>query len=170
MTWKPPVEMPPGYDVHVNNGRILEHFHEGNLTYRVRGIERKVPKAYVEVSPELAAERGIQDGALVRLTSPYGSVKLRAVVTDRVQGNEMYLPMNTWHDDDAVNYLTSSYHDDVTHTPAYKEVQVRLEVLRPDGESPLVRGNFRLGHPNPQQGVRVEEKWKRADYQPLVEA
>ncbi|MCL6597635.1 MAG: formate dehydrogenase subunit alpha [Alicyclobacillus macrosporangiidus] len=169
VSWKPPIEMPAEYDVHVNNGRILEHFHEGNLTYRVRGIERKVPTAYVEVSPELAAERGIRDGALVRLTSPYGSVKLRAVVTDRVQGNELYLPMNTWHDDEAVNYLTSSYHDDVTHTPAYKEVQVRLEVLEPDGESPMVKGNFRLGHPNPQPGVRVEEKWKRADYQPLVE-
>ncbi|MCL6517728.1 formate dehydrogenase subunit alpha [Alicyclobacillus sp.] len=167
--YKPPVRMPEAYDVHVNNGRLLEHFHEGNLTYRVRGIEKKVPSAWVEVSPELAAERGIQDGALVRLTSPYGNVKLRAVVTDRVQGNELYLPMNTWHDDEAVNYLTSSYHDDVTHTPAYKEVQVKLEVLRPDGESPLVRGNFRLGHPNPQPGVRVEEKWKREDYVPLVE-
>ena len=22
------------YDIHVNNGRLLEHFHEGNMTYQ----------------------------------------------------------------------------------------------------------------------------------------
>ncbi|MCL6633159.1 MAG: formate dehydrogenase subunit alpha [Alicyclobacillus herbarius] len=169
-TWRNPVLEPDAtYDLHLNNGRMLEHFHEGNLTYRVRGIRSKVPTTYVEVSPELAKERGIADGALVRLVSPYGSVKVRATVTDRVQGKELYLPMNTPADDEAVNYLTSSYHDDVTHTPAYKEVSVRLEVIEPEGKSPVVRGNFRLGHPNPKAGVEVERKWRRSDYRPLVE-
>src|SRR5262249_55032996 len=26
------------FDLHLNNGRLLEHFHEGNLTYRSEGI------------------------------------------------------------------------------------------------------------------------------------
>jgi predicted molibdopterin-dependent oxidoreductase YjgC len=29
------------FDLHLNNGRLLEHFHEGNLTYRVNGSARK---------------------------------------------------------------------------------------------------------------------------------
>ncbi len=159
--------LPAEFDLHLNNGRMLEHFHEGNLTYRVPGIVEKVPTTYVEVSPELAAKRGIKDGTFVRLISPYGKVKVRAVVTDRVSGSELYLPMNSPKDEEAINYLTSSYHDKDTSTPAYKEVSVRMEVLEV-GDSPMQRGNFRLGHPNPQPGVRVERKWNRSDYQPLV--
>jgi formate dehydrogenase major subunit len=35
-------------------GRLLEHFHEGNLTYRIEGIREKTPDTFVEVSPDLA--------------------------------------------------------------------------------------------------------------------
>lgn len=167
--WQEPIQMAEEYDLHLNNGRLLEHFHEGNMTYRVKGIEQKVPTTYVEVSIELAKERGLEDGSFVRLVSPYGTVKVRAVVTDRVTGNELYLPMNTPKDEEAVNYLTSSYHDHTTHTPAYKEMNVRMEILEQTGKSPMVRGNFRLGHPNPQPGVRVVEKWQRSDYQDLIQ-
>ncbi len=106
------------YDLHLNNGRLLEHFHEGNMTYRSEGIREKMPCTFVEVSPELAKERGIQTGSWVQLTSRYGKVRAQAVVTDRVQGKELYMPMNST--DEPVNRLTSSHTDKATHTPAYK--------------------------------------------------
>src|SRR5712664_4108631 len=64
------------FDLHLNNGRLLEHFHEGNLTYRTEGIREKAPDTFVEVSPELAEERGIQSGAWVQLVSRYGKVRV----------------------------------------------------------------------------------------------
>ncbi len=149
------------YDLHLNNGNLLEHFHEGNMTYKVEGIRERTPKVFVEVSPELAKKRGLQSGGWVRLTSPYGQVRLQALVTDRVKGEELFMPMNS--SESAVNLLTSSHTDPVTHTPAYKEVSVRLEILG-DGENPLPRINPRWGHPTPQDGVEVERKWKRPDY------
>jgi formate dehydrogenase major subunit len=151
------------FDLHLNNGRLLEHFHEGNLTYRSDGIREKVPDTFVEVSPELAEERGIQSGTWVQLISRYGKVRVRALVTDRVRGKELYMPMNSV--EIPVNLLTSSHTDPVTHTPAYKETSVRMVVLAQVGESPLPRVNSRFGHPTPQRGVEVERKWKRADYQ-----
>jgi len=51
------------FDLHLNNGRLLEHFHEGNLTYRSPGISEQTPDVFVEVSPALATERGIKSGA-----------------------------------------------------------------------------------------------------------
>ncbi len=150
------------FDLHLNNGRLLEHFHEGNLTYRTDGIREKVPDTFVEVSPELAEERGIQSGTWVQLVSRYGQVKVRALVTDRVQGRELYMPMNSV--ESPVNRLTSSHTDPVTNTPAFKETSVHLNVLPEVGESPLPRVNSRFGHPTPQQGVEVERKWKRSDY------
>lgn len=166
--WTQPLILPEEYDLELNNGRLLEHFHEGNMTARVPGIDKKIPSSFVEVSPELARDRGIVDGTLVRIASPYGRVKLRAVVTDRVKGNQIYIPQLSAKDDETVNMLTSSHHDTVTFTPAYKEMRVKMEVLEFTGQSPVVKGNFRLGHPNPQPGVNVEKKWARKDYRPLV--
>ncbi|WP_051344167.1 formate dehydrogenase subunit alpha [Alicyclobacillus herbarius] len=166
--WQEPLEFEETYDLHLNNGRMLEHFHEGNLTYRVEGLRQKVPGTFVEVSPELAAERGIADGAWVRLTSPYGSVKVQAVITDRVQGHELYMPMNSARDEETVNRLTSSEADVATHTPAYKEVRVRMQVLGDKSTSPIGKNNPRRHRSRPRPGVEVEKKWTRPDYRPLV--
>jgi formate dehydrogenase major subunit len=59
------------------------------------GIREKTPCTFVEVSPELAGERGIQTGSWVQLTSRYGKVRAQAVITTRVQGKELYMPMNS---------------------------------------------------------------------------
>src|SRR5260370_2627137 len=45
-------------------------------------------------------------------------VAAHALVTDRVKGKELYMPMNSA--ESPVNLLTSSHTDRVTHTPAYK--------------------------------------------------
>jgi formate dehydrogenase major subunit len=163
VSWSGPVEKSnTEFDLHLNNGRLLEHFHEGNLTYRVKGIQEKTPDTFVEISPELAKERGVQSGTWLVLISRYGQVRVRALVTDRVSGRELYMPMNST--ESPVNRLTSSITDPVTHTPAFKEASVHMQVLPEVGESPLPRVNPRLGHPTPQDGVEVERKWKRPDY------
>jgi formate dehydrogenase major subunit len=161
--WTPALEYPMEYDIHVNNGRLLEHFHEGNMTYKSKGISSKTPEVFLEVSPELAKERGLKDGTLVRLTSPYGNVKVKCLITDRVKGKEVYLPMND-RGEAAINLLTSSYADKDTDTPAYKETKVKLDILSEEGSNPLPRINHRYGNPQPQIGVNVQKKWARKDY------
>jgi formate dehydrogenase major subunit len=161
--WTEPKEFGEEYDIHVNNGRILEHFHEGNMTYKSEGITSKTPNVFLEISHELAKERGIKDGTLVRLSSPYGSVKVKCLITDRVKGKEVYLPMND-NGEAAINLLTSSYSDKDTDTPAYKETSAKLEILQAEGVNPLPKTNFRYGNPQPQIGVAVEKKWARKDY------
>jgi formate dehydrogenase major subunit len=163
LTWYEPTDQPDAeYDLHLNNGRLLEHFHEGNMTYRTEGIREKTPCTFIEVSPELAGDRGIKTGSWVQLTSRYGKVKAQAVITTRVTGKELYMPMNSV--EEPVNRLTSSHTDRTTHTPAYKETSVQLKVLGEVGENPLPKTNSRFGHPTPQHGVEVERKWKRGDY------
>ena len=149
------------YDLHLNNGRLLEHFEQGSMTYRSPGIRHITPENFVEVSPELAEERGLTSGRYVQLTSPYGRVKVQVLVTDRVSGKQLYMSMNST--DEPVNKLTSSHVDRATHTPAYKETSVHMTLLE-DGKNPLPRQNFRWGNRTPQQGVEVERKWARADY------
>ncbi len=150
------------FDLHLNNGRLLEHFEQGSMTYRSEGIQRMTPRTFVEVSKELAEERGLSDGRFVQLRSPYGQVKVQVLVTDRVQGKELYMPMNSVLE--PVNKMTSSHLDRDTHTPAFKELSVEMVVLPESGPGPLPRENFRFGQRTPQGGVDVEAKWAREDY------
>ena len=163
--WTEPAPTDPQYDLALDNGRLLEHFHWGNLTYEDSGIVHKVPGTFVEVSPNLARERGLAEGDRVRLVSEVGEVRARVHVTDRVQDRTLFL---TLHDrgDAAVNRLTRDVRDGPTTTPDYKGTRVRLE--RIEGaralESPVAPANPRGKVRSPQTGVRVDEKWAQSGY------
>lgn len=150
------------FDLHLNNGRLLEHFEQGSMTYRTAGIKEITPNTFVEVSPELAAERGVTSGRYVQLTSPHGKVRVQVLVSNRVQGKQLYMPLNSVLE--PVNKLTSSFTDRATHTPAFKETAVSMTVLPEQGDNPLPRKNFRYGKRTPQSGVEVERKWAQAGY------
>ena len=158
----PSEETTEEYDLHLNNGRLLEHFEQGSMTYRSPGIKWMTPETFVEVSPELAEERGVKSGSLVQLTSPYGRVKVQVLVTDRVQGKQLYMPMNTVLE--PVNKMTSSHVDRATHTPAYKETSVHMTILEENGRNPLPRQNFRWGNRTPLPGIEIEQKWAQPGY------
>ena len=133
------------YDLHLNNGRLLEHFEQGSMTYRTPGIYEITPENFVEVSPELAAERGVSSGSFVHLTSPYGRVKVQALVSDRVRGKQLYMTLNSV--EEPVNKLTSSHVDRSTHTPAFKETAVSMTVLPEKGKQPVAAAELPLWHP-----------------------
>lgn len=165
LEWKPPAEAPDTeYDLSLDNGRMLEHFQSTNQTGQGPRIRHEVPDWFVEVSPELAAERGIEDGTWLRVTSRRDSVEVRAVVTDRVHGKTLYLPIH--HSKPAANALTGEHHDPDVNTPGYKETAVKIEVLPKRGAPPLPYHNYRYGHPTPNGGPHVEDKWQRPDYVP----
>ncbi|PLR52136.1 formate dehydrogenase subunit alpha [Chimaeribacter arupi] len=164
LTFKAPAEQPDAdYPYTLNNGRLLEMFQGNNQTGRVAGIRWLVPHWFVEVSPELAARLGITSGQWLKVTSRRDSLEVPALVTDRVQGNSLFLPIHQGKD--GVNKLTGEHHDPDVNTPAYKEVAVQLEVLaRPAASVPLPDHNFRYGHRTPLSHVPVEQKWAQDDY------
>ena len=147
---------------HLNNGRLLEHFEQGSMTYRTPGIKRMTPMNFVEVSPEHARVRGMETGTMVNLRSAAGEAIVPVLVTDRVEGSQLYMPLNSVLQ--PVNRLTGAQVDRATHTPAYKETSVHMTIVEKTGPSPLPAENFRNGKRTPQSGVEIERKWKRADY------
>jgi formate dehydrogenase major subunit len=168
LEWQPPSEAPDAeFDLHVNNGRLLEHFQSRNQTGQGPRINSEVPHWFIEIGRDLAKQRDIADGDWLRVISRRGAIKVRALVTDRVHGNELYLPIH--HEKPAANYLTSDYHDPDVNTPAYKEVAVKIKKLGERSKSPLPKHNYRYGNPTPQAGVRVERKWAREDYVEMTE-
>jgi len=63
--------------------RLTEHFHYWTKHNRVNAVLQ--PEFFVEISEQLAAEKGIHQNDWVRVWSKRGSVKAKAYVTKRIQ-------------------------------------------------------------------------------------
>ncbi len=123
----PPGERPDDeYPMVMTTGRVLYHWHGGEMTRRASGLLAVYPEALVEVSVEDAQRQHIADGDMVRLVSRRGAVEAKAWVTDRVSRD---LVFTTFHfPEQAANWLTSAEHlDPVAKIPSFKVTAVRLE-------------------------------------------
>ena len=64
----PAQELPdPEYPLLLTTGRVLYHWHGGELTRRAPALLRAYPAALVEISPEDAARLGLTTGAGVQV-------------------------------------------------------------------------------------------------------
>lgn len=63
--------------------RLTEHFHYWTKHNRINSSLQ--PEFFVEISKELADEKGIASGSMVRVWSKRGSVKAKALVTGRIR-------------------------------------------------------------------------------------
>jgi formate dehydrogenase major subunit len=119
--------------------RLTEHEHY--VTQHVEHLVRVQPEAFVEVPAELAREKGIANGDMVRVSSKRGKLEVRAVVTRRlgplmVDGKKVYqigIPIHWgfvgiktgqhW----LANALTPFVGDASSRTPEFKAFLVNIE-------------------------------------------
>ena len=117
--------------------RLTEHFHY--WTKHVSSNSQLQPTFFVEVPADLARDKGIENGDLVRVSSARGSVEGPAMVTKRIRtlqvnGRAIYqigLPIH-WGfvgrvKGPLVNNLTPSVFDPNSGTPEYKGFLVNME-------------------------------------------
>ncbi len=124
--FKPPKELPDEeYPFYLTTGRMLYHFHTGTMTRRVKGINKIVGKAYMEISPQDAEKLGIKDEDVVRVTSRRGSILIHAKITDRMQPGVVFIP---FHFAEArANILTGEFLDPKARIPEFKVAAVKIE-------------------------------------------
>jgi formate dehydrogenase major subunit len=99
--------------------RLTEHYLAGGMSRWLPWLAQLQPELFIELSPELAEEKGIRNLDRVRVTSPRGSVTAKALVTRRVRpltidGRRVHQVGMPWHwgweglsVGDVVNDLTS---------------------------------------------------------------
>jgi len=115
------------YPMVLITGRIREHYNNGSMTRRSKGIPEVVPQEYIEINPEDAEKIGIKNWNYVKVTSRRGELQVRAKVTERSQTGNVFM---TFHHQDALtNLLTSGFRDPITGTPEYKSCAVRVEAV-----------------------------------------
>ncbi|MCP3867652.1 MAG: nitrate reductase catalytic subunit NapA [Gammaproteobacteria bacterium] len=82
--YEPPHESPnEEYDLWLCTGRVLEHWHTGSMTNRVPELHKAVPDALVYMNPNDARDRGLRNGAKVKIISPRGEITTRVNVRGR---------------------------------------------------------------------------------------
>jgi len=125
----PPAEWPDEqFPFLLTTGRVLYHWHGGELTRRSCGLAQVYPQPLVEIHPEDAAALGLQNLAPVRLLSRRGQMLARAWITPRVARGVVF---GNFHFPDAgnVNNLTNSATDPIARIPEYKVAAVAIEPI-----------------------------------------
>ena len=124
----PPAEMPDdSFPMLLNTGRVLYHWHGGQMTRRAQGLVTVYDRALVEVNPEDAAHLGLEDQAQVRIESRRGCIEAEAWITDRVPPGMVFA--NFHFPESSANELTLAALDPVAKIPEYKICAVRLEKI-----------------------------------------
>ncbi len=125
----PPAELPDReYPFVMTTGRVLYHWHGGEMTRRASGLLKVYDSALIEVNPEDAAMLGLRDGRRVRVTSRRGSIQAEAWVTERVPPGMVFA--NFHFPEASANELTLAALDPVAKIPAYKVTAVQVEAER----------------------------------------
>lgn len=124
----PPAEMPDDdYPMLLSTGRVLYHWHGGEMTRRARGLMEVYSEALIELSPQDADHLGIDGRKRVRVSSRRGSIEAEAWVTERVPPGMVYA--NFHFPQASANELTIAALDPVSKIPEYKVCAVRVEVI-----------------------------------------
>jgi predicted molibdopterin-dependent oxidoreductase YjgC len=108
----------------LNTGRLIEHWHGRTKTGKIGNNNKYSPIPFIEISPDAAAELGIQQGDYVRLVSRRADAVVMAMPTQRVAKNMVFLP---FHFHDCANRLTLGLLDPHSRQPAFKQNAVRIE-------------------------------------------
>ena len=118
--------------------RLTEHFHTWTKHARLNAIMQ--PEAFVEISEELAKEKGIKKGDKVKISSIRASIITKAVVTKRIKpfnvdGKQVHLVGIPFHwgfkgqtkNGYLANALTPFVGDANSQTPEFKAFLVNIE-------------------------------------------
>ena len=133
----------PGSEVYpylVTTYRLTEHFTAGGMSRWQPYLAELQPELFCEVSPELAAERGLTHGGWATLVTARGAIETRVMVTERmrplrIQGrmvDQIGIPYH-WGPNglvtgDAVNELSAIVLDPSSHI---QEVKAFAADIRP---------------------------------------
>ncbi|HXD53572.1 MAG TPA: formate dehydrogenase [Solirubrobacteraceae bacterium] len=131
----------PGSDVFpfvATTYRLTEHFTAGGMSRWTPYLAELQPEFFCEVSPELAAERGLEHGGWATLISARGAIEARVMVTDRMVALEIdgrtvhqigmpyHWGANGYAKGDSMNELSSMSLDPSSHIQEVKALSLDI--------------------------------------------
>ena len=115
------------YPMILSTGRVLYHWHGGEMSRRAKGLLEIYSQALIEVNPDDAMKLGLNGNKRVKVTSRRGSIESEAWITDRVPPGMVYA--NFHFPEASANELTIAVLDPVSKIPEYKVCAVKVEAV-----------------------------------------
>ncbi|GAB4045735.1 hypothetical protein GCM10028810_20610 [Spirosoma litoris] len=153
----------------LTTGRIRDQWHTMTKTGRVAKLNQHIPQPFLQIHPDDAKKRGIQDGQLVEVRGRRGEVRVKAQLTDDVRPGLCFLPMH-WgkmptsapgnSNLNRANNLTSSLVDPRSKEPDFKFSAVEVVLYRKPVEKIIIigAGSAGLGFINQYRALNANDE------------
>ncbi len=117
----------------LNTGRVRDHWHTMTRTGESQRLSRHSLEPFAQCHPATAKQFAIKDKQLIRINSEYGSVVVRAELTDRQRQDEIFIPLH-WNDQFSANArvdaVVNPFVDPISGQPEYKHTPVKVEPVK----------------------------------------
>ncbi|SFC06342.1 assimilatory nitrate reductase catalytic subunit [Marinospirillum celere] len=137
----PEQKLDPAYPFRLNTGRIRDQWHSMTRTGRSAALMQHRSEPFIEVHPEDAAQVGLQDQGLARVSHPQGEYLGRVRFSEGQRPGEIFLPMH-WNRQftgkGLCNQLIEQICDPVSGQPESKQGRVQLEALKTSWQAQLL--------------------------------
>ena len=126
-SWEPFPEQPSAEHPFVlNTGRTVEHWHTRTKTREAPILERLSPRAWLEMNPRDAKQRGLRSHDRVDVVSQRGRVRgIELRLTEIIAPGQVFMPFHFFETN--VNEVTQSAFDPISREPNYKQCAVNVE-------------------------------------------
>ena len=112
------------YPLILITGRLLEHWHTGQMTRRSYALDAIEPEAFVSIHPQDAEALGVSAGDWVTVSSRRGDITLEVRVERTTQAGSIFIPFH--FREAGANTLTTDELDPDGKIPEFKFCAVRV--------------------------------------------
>ncbi len=128
----------------LTTGRIRDQWHTMTKTGKVSKLKKHITQSFLEIHPDDAAERRIEENDLVEITNNRGTVRVKAKLTQDIKKGVVFLPMH-WgkilnSDLNRANNLTNNLSDPKSKQPDFKYAAVQVQLYKKRKQKIIVIG------------------------------
>ena len=132
------------YPLILTTGRIRDQWHSMSKTGKVNKLKQHTGESFLEIHPDDAAERNIEENDLVEIFNARGTVRVKAKYSVDIKKGVVFLPMH-WgkilnSDLNRANNLTNNLVDPISKEPDFKFSIVQVKRYKKPMQKIIVIG------------------------------
>jgi ferredoxin-nitrate reductase len=134
----------PDFPLILTTGRIRDQWHTMSKTGKVNKLKQHISESFLEIHPDDALKRNINENDLVTISSRQGNVRVKAKFSNDIKCGVVFLPMH-WgkilrNDLNRANNVTNNAVDPKSKEPAFKFTSVEVALYKKPRQKVIVIG------------------------------
>ncbi len=128
----------------LTTGRIRDQWHTMSKTGKVSKLKQHISNAFLEIHPDDASKRNINEDDLIEIFNGRGNVRVKAKLSTDIKRGVVFLPMH-WgkilnSDLNRANNLTNNLIDSISKEPDFKFSAVQVKRYKKEKQKVIVIG------------------------------